>query len=118
MAKVGSGTLTLTGTANCTGGTTIDGGNLEFGSAAAIPGGSGSITIYQGGALNVSGAYNTVERWLASDFIDTVNSTGALALTGGGPLTVDMTGGGNLSLGATAGSDCTVAHLTPADDAY
>ena len=72
VAQDGSDTLTLSGSNGYSGGTEIDTGNLAFGSAASIGGGTGNanVTINQAGALNVSGPYTTVMGWLGSGAID------------------------------------------------
>ena len=94
VAQDGSDTLTLSGSNGYSGGTEIDTGNLAFGSAASIGGGTGNanVTINQAGALNVSGPYTTVMGWLGSGAIDP-GSTGAPALTGNsGETPIDMKG--------------------------
>ena len=84
LTKTGSGWTQLTGTNTYAGGTLINDGVLGFASTSAIPvsSASGGITINSGGALVVTGAYSSVAGWLGSGKI-TTNSTGALALGAG-----------------------------------
>lgn len=115
FAKSGAGKVTVTGTSAYTAGTRIDGGNLEFATAAAVPA-SGEITINAQGALNVAGAYTTVAGWLGSGKIST-SSTGALALTGNSSESISMGSYTGLFLGAA--SDSTYSGtLTPVASAY
>ena len=62
LVVTGPGTVNLTSTGdNYTGGTTVNGGLLEFGSTGAIPS-SGNITINSGGAVLVASALHTGDR--------------------------------------------------------
>ena len=102
VAQDGSDTLTLSGSNGYSGGTEIDTGNLAFGSAASIGGGTGNanVTINQAGALNVSGPYTTVMGWLAAARSTRVPQAGT-ALTGNsGETPIDMKGYDSLALGA------------------
>src|SRR5208283_2709018 len=56
LVKTGNGLLTFSGTNSYSGGTTINAGNVVFGSTSSIPGG-GKILLSEPGALNVTGAY-------------------------------------------------------------
>lgn len=119
LVKVGTGTLTLSGTNTAyAGGISVNGGNMVFSSAAAIPA-SPKVVINGGGTVNVTGAYTTVMSWLASGSIDN-SSAGALALTTTTTEAVDLTQNGNynsLSLGAV-GSVSYSGVLTPAANTY
>jgi fibronectin-binding autotransporter adhesin len=109
----GPGTLILTSTSNSFPGTTIAGGNLQFG-AGAFSGGSITMTA---GALNITGAFPTVASALPSI---TTSSTGAVALTGDSSENIDFTSNGgyaNLFLGAAANSNYT-GTITPANGTY
>ena len=67
LVKLGSNMLTLTGANSYSGSTAINGGVLAMSNAPnSTP---GSIAINAGGALSVSGAYNTVTGWLNSGLI-------------------------------------------------
>ncbi len=89
VTMVGPGTLILGGANTYGGGTTVNGGLLEFASASANPGGIGSIIINSGGAVAVGGAYTTVTGWLGSSNIASISS-GALALIGNSSETINM----------------------------
>ena len=103
LTKTGTGLLVLSGVNTYGGGTTINAGALLFTSTNAIPAlGTTSITVNAGGALAATGAYTTVNAWLASNNIVPVPP--AIALT---PANIDAdvnfnTGSGYnlLSLGA------------------
>jgi fibronectin-binding autotransporter adhesin len=80
LAKVGTGTQTLSGVSTYTGGTTLSGGALAIGNSAAL--GWGSLTM-AGGTLMAAGSPVTVTSTLnmaAASFVDT--STGDLTLSG------------------------------------
>ncbi len=111
LTKVGSGTLILTA-ASYTGGTTIDGGVLEF---ASGPPTSGQITLNNGGAL---AAYpGNVTTWLASGAI-TPSSSGALAIAASSYSTaVNLTGFSSLYLGSLGNSTYS-GILTPGSNGY
>ena len=99
----GTGTQVLTGSNSYTGGTTVNGGLLQFNANTAVPG-SGTITINSGGAVALAqtGTYSTVTGWLTSGRIAPA-SAGALALIANSSETISMTSSyANLSLGAAA----------------
>jgi autotransporter-associated beta strand protein len=77
LTKLGTGTLQLTGTNTYAGGTLINEGMLVFGTTNAL--GTGLVTINDGGALAMTGAYANAAAWLTSGKLST-NSAGALAL--------------------------------------
>lgn len=82
VAKIGAGSLTLSGANTYSAGTSVSAGLLCF-SYGALPG-SGSIDILAGGALEATGPYSTAAAWLASNRIDQT-SAGALALAADEP---------------------------------
>lgn len=62
LIKVGTGTLTLSGTTNYTGGTTISGGTLSVSSNGHLGASSGALTL-NGGALRITGnAFSSTAR--------------------------------------------------------
>ena len=97
----GTGLVVLSGSNTYVGATNINGGLVQFATAAALPSG-GTVNINTGGGLLASGPYTTVSGWLGSNRIGGT-SAGYLALTATGtdaePL--NMTGYPNLSLGTT-----------------
>lgn len=102
LAKIGTGTLTLSGANTYTGGTIISGGALAAGHAMAF--GGGSVTLTEG-TLRLDGANHTVS--VATDY---VQNGGTLQLRiGGGAAGVDSdlllvgvnTGTANLNSGST-----------------
>ncbi|MCX6874662.1 MAG: autotransporter-associated beta strand repeat-containing protein [Verrucomicrobia bacterium] len=87
LIKTGSGILSLDGTNNYAGGTTINGGTLSFGSAGSLPAGSVSLG---GGTLEFtgSGAAGTYSLSVSGGLSYLVNATHAA-----GTLTVTRTHG-------------------------
>src|SRR5205823_11108025 len=76
LAKIGTGTLTLTNTSNTySGGTTVGGGVLQFTSAGAIGGSGANVTVALGGTAAASYAIN--QTFLARVH---PNSAGVVAL--------------------------------------
>jgi autotransporter-associated beta strand protein len=117
LTTTGSGSVTLSGSNSYGGGTFINAGNLVFTSTAAVPGGTGNISVNNGGALNVAGAYSTAAGWLASNNISTASS-GALALTAtASSEAISMSGYAGLSLGS-AGATIYTGTLMPAGSTY
>lgn len=115
LAKIGTGTLTLSGTNSYTGITAVNGGNLVVSATSALP---GSVYTDVTGTLNQGGAYTGVQGWLASGKVDTT-SVGAIAITGNSSENIDFNTGGfsNLMLGATTASTYT-GTLTAASGTY
>jgi fibronectin-binding autotransporter adhesin len=101
ITKIGTNTVTLTGNSTYSAGTTVNAGTLQFSTAANI--GTGSVTL-NGGALAYAGSTGSITRavavntagsgfgvttgstltWLGA--FSSPNTSGSLALTGGGTL--------------------------------
>ncbi len=77
LTKLGTGVMQLTGTNTYTGGTLVNEGTLAFASTNAM--GTGLVTVNTGGALAMTGAYANAAAWLTSGKMAT-NSAGAIAL--------------------------------------
>ena len=80
LVKLGSGTLSLSGSNSYSGGTVVAAGTLRFDTPQSLPA-AGTIDIRSGAAFVASGAYPTLAQWLASGRIDSTSS-GAVVLTG------------------------------------
>lgn len=82
LTKAGAGTLVINGASSYTGGTTISGGVLRFGTGANTVPTTGNFTINSNAALAATGSsgFTTGLLWLTSGRIVT-SSTGAVALT-------------------------------------
>jgi autotransporter-associated beta strand protein len=115
LAKLGTGTLTLSGTNLYSGITAVSAGSLVVNTTAALPAGS-NVFLDVGGALKQGGAYALVQDWLTSGKVD-AGSTGAIALAATSGETIDFTGFSNLMLGATSTATFTGA-ITPAGGVY
>ena len=78
LVQLGTGAVTLTGSNSYSGGTTVNGGVLQFYGNRAVPG-SGTVTVNSGGAVALApaGSYSTVTGWLNSGKIAPA-SAGAL----------------------------------------
>lgn len=119
LSFAGPGTLILTSTGNnYSGGTTITGGNLQIAAGAlSSNAGNDSITITSPGALDITGAFATVNS--ALPYINTA-STGTIALTNDVQENINFTANGgyaSLSLGAAVNSNYT-GTITPAGGTY
>lgn len=104
LTKVGTGTLTLSGNANYTGGTTISGGTLSVSSNNHLGAASGALTL-DGGALQVTGTtFNSTSRNITlgslGGGIDIANAAHNLTIMQGigGPGGLLKTGAGTLTL--------------------
>ena len=116
IVKFDGGTLYLGGSNSYTGGTTIAAGNLVFMTTAAISA-SGKILIQSGAALNATGAYATVQAWLASGAIDP-SSSGAIAVGSNDNEHINFAGYNSLCLGAVAGGATFSGTITPTNNVY
>lgn len=118
LIKQESGTLTLSAVNTYDGGTTVDGGLVNFASEAAL--GSGNITLNGGGlqwgtgnSIDISPRLNAIGSGGATFDTNGNNVSLGTALTGTGPIT--KSGTGTLTLGATntdhAATDVTAGTL-------
>ncbi|AMB44900.1 autotransporter-associated beta strand repeat-containing protein [Methylobacterium sp. AMS5] len=123
LAKVGSGTLTLTGASTYGGGTTVTGGTLALGRPGAA--GSGAIALDSGTRLAFLGSGYTVENAIrlegpAAATID--SGSGAVALSGSisGPGALEKAGLGTLVVSGTGtytGATAVTAGILQVDGA-
>jgi autotransporter-associated beta strand protein len=113
LNKVGSGTLTLTGSNTYSGGTTINNGVLQLGNSAAL--GSGPL-VANGGTLDLAGYSVTVPSFRGAAGVVATSVAGLATLTvnqttatsfngsindGAGQLALTLQGGGTLTLSGT-----------------
>ena len=113
LAKIGSGTQTLSGSNNFAGGTTVGGGVLRMGNSQALGPAGGSLTIsggtldMNGNSLTVSplgGIYGAISSSSGTAAVLTANQAsgigtyGGVLANGGGTLGFTKTGGGMLLL--------------------
>jgi autotransporter-associated beta strand protein len=100
LAKVGSGTLTLTGVSNTyTGGTTISAGTLAVNSDLAL--GSGPVTIGALGTLSYAATTSTAKSFTLGNGTLSVNGGAILTLNGGTLASGFLGGSGTFATGAT-----------------
>lgn len=118
LVKNGAGTWVLTGANTYAGGTTINGGVLQFNSAAAIGGTGANVTVNAGGAAAAGFA---IDQAFLGRIVSTSQGSVALGVNSANNLDFSAAGA-NLtaaSLGAAAGA--TVSYtgvLTPNGDTY
>ncbi len=114
-----NGVLFLSGVNTYAGGTIVNGGNLLFTGASALPA-SGNVLVNFAGSLGVTNAsspFTSAAAWLTSGRISTL-STGTLSLAynsaAGETLDFNAMGFDSLSLGAVAGMTVTnSANIVP-----
>ncbi|MEI6070957.1 MAG: autotransporter-associated beta strand repeat-containing protein [Verrucomicrobiae bacterium] len=123
LAKLGAGTLVLTGTNTYTGNTTVSVGTLKVGSAAALGGNSSATSVTAGAALDLNGTTLTNTNALALNGTG-VSSTGALTNSGaaasyGGVVTLgsasSIGGAGDITLALGLGTDAFTLTKVGAD---
>jgi autotransporter-associated beta strand protein len=123
LAKVGTGTLTLSGTGTFSGGTTVAGGTLALGGPGSA--GSGAIALDTGTRLAFLGSGYTLENAirLAGPGLATIEAgPGTLVLSGpiSGPGSLEKAGLGTLVVSGTgtyAGSTAVTAGILQVDGA-
>ncbi len=98
LVKIGSGTLTLSGSNGYSGGTLVNAGVIRFTSASSLPL-AGTVTIASAGSLIADGAFSTVGGWLASGRLATT-SAGAVLVTANDSSNVSLADYPGVSLGA------------------
>jgi len=115
LVKLGIGTLTLTGSNNYSGGTTISAGTLQIGNGGAAGAITGNATIASGASL----AFNRSDD---TSFSGVISGAGSLLKQGAGALTLtgtsNYTGGTSINAGtlriAGGGSLVSAATVTAA----
>ncbi|TPJ24349.1 hypothetical protein FJ425_21270 [Mesorhizobium sp. B2-7-2] len=97
LVKVGTGTLTLSGSNTYTGGTAINGGTLQLGNAGSVGTIMGAITLGSGGRFDVVNADT-------SGIASLTNAGGIVNIGDDNMLagTISNTGAGQINLGARA----------------
>ena len=93
VVKVGSGTLTLTGSNSYTGGTTVTGGTLAANNASGSATGTGAVQVQSGATLAGTGSI-----------------AGAVSIAKGGVLSAGNGGAGTLTLGGLSLADGAVLN--------
>jgi fibronectin-binding autotransporter adhesin len=112
LTKSGNSSLTLSGSNNHSGGTTISSGQLTFTSTAAL--GSGSVSI-NGGTLVASGPYLPVSNWLNSGRI-APDPNGGIAIIASSTEAINFSAYPNLSLAASVNATYSGTAFTPYTD--
>ncbi len=113
LAKSGSGTQILSGLNTYTGGTTINGGVLQFNADADLPPGLANTTVNSGGTIAAGSAID--QPFLTAAHI-TSNSSGTIALAANSGNALNF-GGLSASLGST-GNYVYSGALTPNGSTY
>ncbi|MEO7101217.1 MAG: autotransporter-associated beta strand repeat-containing protein [Luteolibacter sp.] len=119
LAKLGTGTLVLTGTNTYTAGTRIDGGMLSISSSTALPS-SGTVTVNSAGTLALSGAYTYASAISGAGKVTVATSTTSdtTALSGSlsgftGTLEIaPATTGGKAQLSSSPAASATIKVLS------
>ena len=109
VLKTGGGTLTLSGTNNLTGPTTINGGILQVNSDTAV--GTGPITIANTGLANTTHSLRlsnvTLTNDVESSYMYSADYTGVIAAIGGGLSTL----AGDVTIRPVVGTGSRGGHL-------
>jgi len=104
LTKLGSGTLTLSGSNTYTGGTQINAGLLAMGSALALGGSNSAVTVASGASLDLAGITGTSTNPYALTISGSgVAGAGALTNSGAGATffgTVTLAGDSTIKVGA------------------
>ncbi|MBU6308164.1 MAG: autotransporter-associated beta strand repeat-containing protein [Planctomycetes bacterium] len=98
LVKLGSGTLSLSGSNGYSGGTVVAGGVIRFTTPASLPT-AGSVDVRAGAALVADGAYASVGGWLASGRVATA-SAGSILATANDSSNLSLASYPGLSIGA------------------
>jgi len=109
LTKIGAGTLTLSGSNNYSGPTSINGGMLEASTTAALPyfASAGSLSVASSATLAV--AVGGAGRWQPGDISNLLNNSGAFL--SGAALGIDTAGGSFTYAGAIVNSGLGLTKL-------
>ena len=119
LDKVAGGTFVLAGTSGYSGGSTVNGGVLQFNASSAVPS-NGSIVVNSGGVVAVGGNYGTGGA-LDQPLLNVISptSSGVVALTTNVSNNLDFNAPGlvSLSLGSI-GNNTYSGVITPAANGF